>query len=106
VDIRARLEAMLAAGQDGAALRYALGSRCLEEGDAEQAVAHLEVALKFDGDYSAAWKLLGKARTAKGEEREAAETYRRGIAVANRRGDRQAAKEMTVFLKRLERASS
>jgi len=30
--------------------------------------------------------------------------YRRGIAVAERRGDRQAAKEMHVFLRRLEAA--
>ena len=33
------------------------------------------------------------------------ESYRRGIAVANGRGDIQAAKEMTVFLNRLRKSA-
>jgi hypothetical protein len=36
-------------------------------------------------------------------ENEAREAYVRGIAAANRNGDIQAAKEMKVFLRRLER---
>jgi DNA-binding ferritin-like protein len=33
----------------------------------------------------------------------AAQTYREGIAIANDNGDRQAAREMTVFLRRLDK---
>jgi len=98
-----RLEAMLAAGRDGAMLRFTLASRYLADGDAGKAVAHAEVAVQLDPDYSAAWRLLGQALTALGRKPEAAMTYERGIAVAERRGDQQAAREMRVFLRRLTR---
>jgi predicted Zn-dependent protease len=59
-----------------------------------------------DPDYSAAWKLLGRALTEQGSKPEAAEAYRLGIAAAERKGDKQAAKEMTVFLRRLEKEAA
>ncbi|HEX6999391.1 MAG TPA: tetratricopeptide repeat protein [Gammaproteobacteria bacterium] len=103
VDLTERLEAMLAQGRDGAPLRLALATRYLEAGDAERAAQHAAVATTLDPDYSAAWKLLGRAHAAAGRTDAAAEAYERGIAAAERRGDRQAAKEMQVFLKRLRR---
>ena len=57
-----------------------------------------------DPKYSAAWKLLGKALSYSGEPAEALNASRQGIAVAEARGDKQAAKEMTVFAKRLEKS--
>lgn len=90
--------------RDGALLRYSLGSALLDAGDAAGAVAALERALEFDPTYSAAWKLLGKARLASGEPASAADAWRRGIAAAGARGDKQAEKEMTVFLRRLEKS--
>jgi hypothetical protein len=39
-----------------------------------------------------------------GRPREALAAYRTGIDVAQRKGDRQAQKEMTVFARRIERA--
>ncbi len=48
--------------------------------------------------------MLGQSLTAAGDRTEAAASYRRGIAVAEGRGDKQAAKEMQVFLRRLEKA--
>jgi Tfp pilus assembly protein PilF len=98
----ASLEAMLARGSDGAMLRFTLASRYLECGELERALAHAEVAVKLDADYSAAWRLLGKIQEAGGSRELAAESFGRGIAVAEQRGDRQAAKEMRVFLRRLE----
>jgi cytochrome c-type biogenesis protein CcmH/NrfG len=59
-----------------------------------------------DGDYSAAWKLLGKALAESGDADGAAAAYRNGIAAAERRGDKQAAKEMTVFLRRLDKPAA
>lgn len=97
-------EKMLAAGQDNALLRYSLGNEYLKAGDAHAAVRHLRRAVEHDRDYSAAWKLLGKALTEAGDVPEAMNVYRAGIEVAERKGDKQAAKEMQVFLRRLEKA--
>lgn len=100
-----RFEAMLAAGRDSALLRFSLGLGHLKAGNAERAAEHLRSAVAQDADYSAAWKLLGKALAETGAQSEAAQAYRSGIAAAERRGDKQAAKEMTVFLRRLEKAA-
>jgi Tfp pilus assembly protein PilF len=99
----ASFERLLAAGKDGALLRFSLGNEYLKVGDAERAAEHLARAVAQDAGYTAAWKLLGKALTAAHRPADAAAAYRSGIAVAQRRGDKQAGKEMTVFLRRLER---
>lgn len=97
-------EKLLAGGQDNALLRYSLGSEYLKVGDAATAVQHLQRAIEHDGAYSAAWKLLGKALAEAGDTGAAMVAYRSGIAVAERKGDKQAAKEMQVFLRRLEKS--
>jgi tetratricopeptide (TPR) repeat protein len=102
----ANLEALLAKGGDGAVLRLALAARYLDAGDTASAVRHAEAAVRIDPEYSAAWKALGRALTAAGRGSEALTVYDRGAAVAERRGDRQAAKEMRVFAKRLRRSAS
>lgn len=97
-----RFEALLAAGKDGALLRFGLGSEYLRAGEARLAAMHLREAVALDPGYSAAWKLLGKSLEAD-DRAAAAQAYRSGIAAAESRGDKQAAREMQVFLKRLER---
>lgn len=87
--------------RDGALLRFSLGNALLGEGDAVAAIEELQRALAFDPTYSAAWKLLGKACLDADQPDAAAEAWRSGIATANHRGDKQAEKEMTVFLRRL-----
>ena len=99
----ASFERMLAAGKDGALLRYSLGNEHLKAGNHALAAEHLAQAVAFDAEYTAAWKLLGKALAAQGRSAEALAAYRSGIAVAGRRGDKQAGREMTVFARRLER---
>ena len=47
------------------------------------------------------WKALGKACLAAGQQPAAAEAWRSGMAAATQRGDKQAEKEMAVFLRRL-----
>lgn len=98
-----RFEALLAQGKDNALLRFGLGSQYLQAGDAARAATHLQAAVAHDPAYSAAWKLLGKALAAAGRREEAIAAYRCGIEAADRRGDKQASKEMTVFLRRLEK---
>ena len=95
---------MLAGGRDSALLRYSLGNEYLKAGDAASAADHLRAALTQDAGYSAAWKLLGKALEATGDRAAALDAYRSGIEVAERKGDKQAAKEMTVFARRLQRS--
>ena len=102
MDPCARFEALLAAGKDSALLRFGLGSHYLGQGDAARATEHLRSAVAQDPSYSAAWKLLGKALQAVGDREGAIEAYRSGIAVAQKRGDKQAAREMAVFLRRIE----
>ena len=98
------LRAQLNGPRDGALLRYSLGTALLEAGDAAEAMVQLRAATGFDAGYSAAWKQLGRACQQAGDTPAAAEAWRHGIAAAEARGDVQAAKEMRVFLKRLEAA--
>jgi Tfp pilus assembly protein PilF len=100
------LEKLLAAGKDGALLRFGLGNEYLKRGDAGMASAHLREAVRQDPDYSAAWKLLGRALTELGQRAEALRAYRQGIEAAQRKGDQQALKEMQVFARRLEKQLS
>lgn len=90
--------------RDNALLRYSLGNEYLKAGDAARAAECFRSATDKDPNYSAAWKLQGKALTEAGQIEAALAAYRRGIAVAEARGDLQAAKEMTVFARRLAKA--
>jgi predicted Zn-dependent protease len=99
-------EKLLAAGKDSAMLRYSLGNEYLKAGRPLDAAAQFEAATRHDPNYSAAWKLLGKALVEAGQADAALAAYRRGIAVAETKGDIQAAKEMRVFAKRVEKQLS
>lgn len=99
----AQLEQLLARGDDGATLRVALATAYLKANKVDNAIEHLLAALAIDAEYSAAWKLLGQAQVAADRYADAERSYQRGIEVATRRGDVQAAREMQVFLRRLEK---
>lgn len=92
--------------RDGALLRFSLGSALMSDGDISSAIDEFRRAVAFDPAYSAAWKLLGKACLDAGEPAAAAAAWRNGIAAAAKRGDKQAEKEMGVFLRRLEKPNS
>lgn len=98
------LLAMLESGQDNALLRFTIGGQLLKEGDVQSALAHLASAVEQDPHYSAAWKLYGKALHEHGDLAAARDAYMQGIAAAEHHGDIQAAREMKVFLKRVEKA--
>ncbi len=101
--IIANLEKLLGGPRDGALLRYSLGNEWLKADDPARAAACFREAVNRDPNYSAAWKLLGKALAEGGVLPEALEAYRSGIAVATAKGDLQAAKEMGVFARRIAR---
>ena len=81
-----------------------LANALLARGSRDDAVAELRRALQFDPGYSAAWKVLGKTLSDIGDSEAAIDAYQQGIAAARERGDKQAEKEMTVFLRRLPKA--
>jgi predicted Zn-dependent protease len=99
----ASLEKMLDGARDGALLRFSLGNEYLKVGNAKAAAVHLRQAVVRDPGYSAAWKLLGKALADSGALQEALTAYEQGTAVAQSKGDKQAAKEMAVFARRIAR---
>jgi len=81
---------------------FMLGKLYLDAGRNEDAAAVLHKAIELKPDYSAAWRLAGDAWRKAGDEDKARETYRKGIEVAEAKGDLQTVKEMTAFLRKLE----
>lgn len=99
----ANLEKLLGTPRDGALLRFSLGTEYLKIENTEKAIEYLRHAVARDPGYSAAWRALGKALEAAAQPAEALEAYRSGIAAAQKKGDKQAEKEMTVFARRIEK---
>ncbi|MFZ6047926.1 tetratricopeptide repeat protein [Pseudomonas sp. CR3202] len=97
------LEKMLAKGVDNPLLRFGLGKGYLDQGDFPRAAEHLRRCVDQDPKYSAAWKLLGKALEAQDDFSAARDAWTQGLEAARAHGDKQAEKEMTVFLKRLDK---
>ena len=91
---------LLEKGTDNALLRYSLANAYVTEKRHADAIQHLLKAIDFDGQYSAAWKLLGRCYLETDNKPKAVEIYEQGIRVAEANGDKQAVKEMSVFLKR------
>ena len=97
------LEKMLAKGMDNALLRFGLGKGYLDAAEFAKAAEHLQRCVGFDAQYSAAWKLLGQALNKQGLHDEARTAWKQGLRVAEEKGDKQAGKEISVFLKRLDK---
>ena len=97
------LEKLLGTPRDGALLQFSLGMEYLKMENMEKAIAHLRNSVARDAGYSAAWRALGKALESAGNSGDALDAYRKGIAAAHGKGDKQAEKEMTVFARRIEK---
>ena len=97
-------ERMLASGEDSALLRFSIGNEYAKVNDWDASAEALAKAVALDAEFTAAWKLYGRALQEIGRPQDALAAYRAGIEVAKRKGDRQAEKEMAVFARRIERA--
>ena len=95
---------MLEKGQDNALLRYSLGSAYFADKQYQTAIEHLGLAVQQDEGYSAAWKLLGRSYIENGEFTKAITALEQGVTVALEKGDKQAEKEMSVFLRRAKKS--
>lgn len=100
----AALEKLLDGPRDNALLRFSLGNEYLKAGAPAVAEQCFRAAVDRDPQFSAAWKALGKALDGNSQPAAALTAYRQGIAVAEARGDVQAAKEMSVFARRLKKS--
>lgn len=92
---------LVGTARDSAMLRLTLARLLSAQGDHGEAESHLVAALEMDPAYTAAWKELGRVRQQSDDPAGAAEAWRQGIEKARENGDKQAEKEMTVFLKRV-----
>lgn len=73
---------MVAKQPNGFLGRYGLGNKLLQEGNLEEAVEHLQVAVRLDPVHVASHLALGKALIALGRKEEAKPVLRAGIDAA------------------------
>lgn len=71
--------------------------------DYKNAILTSREILQINPHYSVAYRILGGALVETKEFTDAIKTYKKGILVAEKNGDLQVAKEMKVFLQRLEK---
>jgi Tfp pilus assembly protein PilF len=100
----ASLEKMISNGRDSAMLRLTLARLLGQDEQWQRAADQLEKATVLDPGYTAAWKDLGKVRRQLEQEDAAQTAWQKGIEVARSNGDKQAEKEMGVFLRRLSKS--
>jgi Tfp pilus assembly protein PilF len=99
------LERMLAAGRDGALLRMSLALAYHRRDDPQTALMHVGKALALDADFTAAHRLQGLIALELGDAAQAEAAFAKGLEVAQRRGELQLVKELTVRLRRLRPAA-
>ena len=98
-----KLRELVRSDPEDSLARFLLGREAGGQGLHEEAREALAAAVEIDPHYTAAYRYWGNALEALGRYEEAAAVYARGARVAERSGDLQAGKEMTAFLRRLER---
>ena len=101
--LKENLEKMLADGRDDAMLRFGLGSAYFNEKNFARAIPHLEICIKHDAKYSAAYKLLGKALFKVGKDEESRRVFEAGLPIAIDKADKQTEREILAFLKKLDK---
>ena len=99
-----RFEAQLAEGKDSAILRLSIAQQLITAARFDEAITHLQQALLLNPLYTAVWLALGQAFEKNGDAPRAAQTYKSGIETAKKNGDKQAERQMGVYLSRLLKA--
>ncbi len=99
-----RFETQLAEGNDSALLRLSIAQQLTTASRFDEAISHLQRALLLNPLYTAVWLALGQALEKKGDTPRAMQTYKSGIETAKKNGDKQAERQMSVYLSRLLKA--
>ena len=102
----ARFQELVALEPDDTVVRFGLGELYIQAKEFAPAAEQFAEIIRLDPHYSAAYRYLGQAYMALGRQAEAEDTFQRGIAVAEARGDLQTVKEMQVFLRRLRKSDT
>lgn len=82
-----RFRTMTEADPDNELGHFSLGKALAEEGDLKGAEASLRRVLELNADYSKAYQILGEVQLQQDRRGDAVETLRRGVTVADQRGD-------------------
>ena len=99
-----RFETQLAEGNDSAILRLSIAQQLSTATRFDEAIGHLQRALLLNPLYTAVWLALGQAFEKTGNATRAIGTYKSGIETAKKNGDKQAERQMGVYLSRLLKA--
>lgn len=99
----ASLKNLIGTDRDSALLRVTIANSLLQDDIPAEAEEHLAAAVEMEPAYTAAWKQLGKVRLRLDNIEGAREAWQSGIEAAKENGDKQAEKEMGVFLRRLDK---
>jgi len=102
----AQFQELIALEPNDTMLRFGLGELYIDARDFARAAEQFAEIVRLDPQYSAAYRYLGQSYAALDKRSEAVEVFTRGIAIAEARGDLQTAKEMQVFLRRLDQNPS
>ena len=94
---------LLQKDSDNPMILYSLGNELFKEGRYGEARDHLQRAIENKPDYSVAYRMLGRAHFELNEDAEAKNVFLKGKGVATENGDLQTAKEMDVYLRRLQK---
>ena len=97
-----QLETMLADEPRDPELRYMLAMEHVSEGDDEGALRRFREIFEFAPDYPPAYHMAGRTLERLGRVEEARDVLRRGIPVAEKRGNTHAAGEMQELLDSLD----
>ncbi len=100
------LRKLIGTPRDSALLRISLATALQQAGESSEAELQLVEATRMDPAYTAAWKQLGRLRLSLDDPAGAREAWQSGIEAARKNGDKQAEKEMQVFLRRLEKGNT
>jgi predicted Zn-dependent protease len=98
------LQKLIGTSRDSALLRMSIATALIGQENPGEAEGHFVEATRMDPAYTAAWKALGKVRQGLENIEGARQAWQAGIEAARQNGDKQAEREMSVFLRRLERS--
>ena len=82
---------------------YSLGNELFKEGKYPEAREYLSLAIQNKPNYSVAYRTLGRVLYELREDAEARRVFAEGREVAKRNGDLQTAREIDVFVRRLQK---
>lgn len=105
-DMLEKQEQAVSARPDDVLARLALAASYRKLGMPAKAIGHLQKALALDGNLSTAWLDLGKCQEDAGMLGQARDTYAKGLAVAERKGDLMPRNQMASRLAGLDKKAT